>query len=146
MIYFVLDLKIKENRNANPTAAAMPAAVASNPPVNAPSSPLDSTADIAPLASDAPKPMIGTLIPACANCAIGSKILKACNTTPIKTNNTKILADVIFVVIIKICPSIQTNPPIKNTHKNSILHPHFQDNGMAYSRNRLPLLRSGWRH
>ena len=64
LCYFVFDLEIRENIKAKITAAAMPPAVASNPPVRAPNSPLDSTPDIAPLASDAPKPTIGTFIPA----------------------------------------------------------------------------------
>lgn len=101
LYYFVFDFDISENMKAKITAAAIPPAVASNPPVRAPKSPLDSTADIAPLASDAPKPTMGTLIPACANCDMGSNMLNACKTTPIKTNNTKMRAEVIFVVIIK---------------------------------------------
>ena len=95
--YFVLDLKIKAKIKAKITAAAIPPAVASSPPVNAPSNPFDFTALIAPFASDAPKPIIGTFIPAFANSEIGANKFKACNTTPIKTKVTKILAEVMFV-------------------------------------------------
>lgn len=46
--------------------------------------------------------------------------------TPTITNNTKILADVIFVLIISSCPIVQIAPPIKNTIKYvSMLHPHI---------------------
>ena len=65
--FFVRALKISPNRKAKPTAAAMPPAVASNPPVKTPIIPFDLTAEIAPFASDAPKPIIGTLTPAFAN-------------------------------------------------------------------------------
>ena len=95
--FLVFDLNIRANINANKTAAAIPPAVASSPPVKAPISPLDFTAPIAPLANDAPKPIIGTFIPALANEDSGSKIPKASRATPIKTNVTKILAEVIFV-------------------------------------------------
>lgn len=98
-------------------AAAIPPAVASSPPVKAPIKPFDLTADITPFASEAPKPIIGTFIPARANSDIGSKIPKACKSTPIITNVTKILAEVIFVYIIRTCPSIQISPPIKNTQR-----------------------------
>lgn len=82
---------------ANNTAAAIPPAVASKPPVNAPTIPRALTAPIAPFAREAPKPIIGTLIPAFANSEIGSNIPKASSKTPIKTKVTKILADVMFV-------------------------------------------------
>lgn len=64
LYYFVFELNIKENKKAKPTAAAIPADVASKPPVNVPKRPLDSTPDIAPFAREAPKPTIGTFIPA----------------------------------------------------------------------------------
>ena len=60
------------NKKANPTAAAIPPAVACNPPVNIPNIPLAFTALIAPLASDAPNPTIGTFMPAFAKLLIGS--------------------------------------------------------------------------
>ena len=68
--FFVWDLKINANKNAKPIAAAIPPAVAVKPPVNTPKSPCDSTAPITPFASEAPKPMIGTLIPALAKSEI----------------------------------------------------------------------------
>lgn len=64
--FFVCDLKIKANKNANPTAAAMPPAVAVSPPVKIPKNPWVLIAPIAPFAKDAPNPTIGTLIPALA--------------------------------------------------------------------------------
>lgn len=102
---------------ANIIAAAIPPAVASRPPVKAPNKPFDFTALIAPFASDAPKPIIGTFIPAFANSEMGAKMLNACKITPIKTKVTSILAEVMFVYMMSICPSIQINPPIKNTQR-----------------------------
>ena len=95
--FLVLDLKIRANMKANMTAAAIPPAVASSPPVNAPKSPFALTAPIAPFARDAPNPIIGTFIPALAKEDIGSNIPNASSKTPIKTKVTKILAEVIFV-------------------------------------------------
>ena len=85
---------------AKNTAAAIPPAVAINPPVKIPRTPEDCAAPIAPFAREAPNPIIGTLIPAPAKLEIGSKIPNACRSTPTKTKVTKILEDVIFVVII----------------------------------------------
>ena len=48
-------------------AAAIPPAVDVNAPVKTPKRPCDFTALIAPFVKDAPKPMIGTFIPALAN-------------------------------------------------------------------------------
>ena len=99
------------------TAAAIPPAVASIPPVNKPSIPLDLTAPIAPFAREAPNPMIGTFIPAFKTDAIGSKTLIACKNSPIRTNNTSILAVVIFVLITSICASKHIRPPLAKTIK-----------------------------
>lgn len=68
--FFVCDLKIRANKKAKPIAAEIPPAVAVNPPVNTPKSPCVLTAPIAPLASDAPNPTIGTFIPAFAKSEI----------------------------------------------------------------------------
>lgn len=95
--YFVLALNISEKTKAKITAAAIPPAVASSPPVNAPKSPLACAPEIAPLAKDAPKPMIGTLMPALANSEIGAKTLKACKIMPISTKVTSMRAEVMFV-------------------------------------------------
>ncbi len=115
--FFVCDLKISAKTNAKKIADAIPPAVAPSPPVNIPTNPCVSTAPITPFASDAPKPMIGTFIPAPAKSEIASKTPIACRKTPTSSNVTRILADVMFVVIMRISPSIQINPPIKNTHK-----------------------------
>ena len=68
--FFVCDLNMRAKINAKITAAAIPPAVAVNPPVKTPSKPCDLTAPIAPFASEAPKPIIGTLIPAPAKSEI----------------------------------------------------------------------------
>ena len=115
--YLLLDLNNNPNKKANPTAAAMPPAVACKPPVKTPINPVDLTALMAPLASEAPKPIIGTVIPALANEDIGAKIPTASKSTPIKTKITSILEEVILVVIIKTSPRRHINPPIKKTHK-----------------------------
>lgn len=101
-IFLVFALNIIPKINAKPIAAAIPAATASNPPENIPKIPFDSTAAIAPRASEAPKPIIGKFIPALQNSDIGSNICIASKTTPKTTNVTKILALVNFVLIINI--------------------------------------------
>ncbi len=89
-------------RYAKPTAAAIPPAVAVIPPVNIPRIPSFATASMAPLARLAPKPIMGTVMPDFANSLIGSNMPIACKKTPISSNKTSILADVILVLIINI--------------------------------------------
>ena len=62
--FLVCEWKINAKIKAKIIAAAIPPAVAVKPPVNIPRRPCDFTAEIAPFASDAPKPMIGTFMPA----------------------------------------------------------------------------------
>ena len=62
--FFVCEWKIKAKMKAKIIAAAIPPAVAVKPPVKIPRIPCDFTAPIAPFANDAPKPIIGTFIPA----------------------------------------------------------------------------------
>lgn len=68
--FFVCDLNISEKIKAKPIAAAIPPAVAVRPPVKIPRIPCVFTALIAPFANEAPKPTIGTFIPAFANADI----------------------------------------------------------------------------
>lgn len=95
-------------------AIDIPPAAAVNPPVNAPMIPYSFVAIIAPRASVAPKPMIGTVAPAFANSLNGAYTLKTSSTMPIIKNNTNIRAVVILVRITKICPKKHINPPTKN--------------------------------
>ena len=102
---------------ANKTAATTPPATASSPPANAPKIPFAWPPAMAPLVSDAPKPIMGTFIPAFATLAILSKTPIASRKTPTSTKETKILAEVILVLIIKSWPIAQINPPTKKTIK-----------------------------
>lgn len=115
--FFVCEWKINAKMKAKTIAAAIPPAVAVSPPVKIPSNPCDFTAPITPLASDAPKPIIGTLMPAPAKSEIYLKTPTASKNTPISTNVTSMRAEVMLVVIINISPIMHTNPPMINTHK-----------------------------
>ncbi len=68
--FFVCERKIRAKIKPNMIAAAIPPAVEVKQPVKTPNKPCDSTALIAPFVSDAPKPIIGTLIPAPAKSEI----------------------------------------------------------------------------
>ena len=142
--FLLCDLKIKANIYPNPTAAVIPADVAVNPPLNIPKIPNSFTASIAPLARDAPKPIMGTVIPDFANSFIGSNNITACKKTPISSNKTSILAEVILVLIIKIWASKHTKPPTPNTikycKKVSILFPLFYNKCVCYTWDSFPLL------
>ena len=70
LYFFVCEWKMRAKIKAKIMAAAIPPAVAVSPPVNIPRIPCDLTAPIAPFASDAPKPIIGTLMPAPAKSEI----------------------------------------------------------------------------
>lgn len=62
--FFILGLEISEAIYPKNTAAAIPAAAAEVPPVNAPTNPISFTFWIAPLAKRLPKPVNGTVAPA----------------------------------------------------------------------------------
>lgn len=96
------ELNINENTKEKNTAAAIPPAVAVSPPVKSPIMPLVETCLITPFASVLPNPQIGTVAPALAKSTIGSYNPNPSKNTPDTKNVTKILADVIFVLIIKI--------------------------------------------
>ena len=114
---FVFALKIKLITKPKKIAEESPAAAAFIPPVKAPSSPSLSTPSIAPFASVDPNPVIGIVIPALAKSLITSNTPIASNNAPINRKVTRIFADVIFVKLIKSCPSIHTSPPTKKTFK-----------------------------
>lgn len=109
------ELNISEKINEKNTAAAIPPAVAVSPPVNKPITPLVETCLITPFASVLPKPTIGTVAPAFPKSTMGSYNPKPSKKMPATKKVTKILADVILVLIIKICPIKQIIPPTKKT-------------------------------
>ncbi len=72
-LYYCLSLDLKHMATSRPKkmAAQTPAAPASKPPVNAPSTPFSATASCTPFASRLPKPVNGTVAPAPAHLANG---------------------------------------------------------------------------
>ena len=88
--------------NEKNTAAAIPPAVAVNPPVNNPKTPFVETCLITPFASVLPKPQIGTKAPAFAKSTSGSYKPSPSKITPATKKETNILADVSFVLMISI--------------------------------------------
>ena len=72
-LYYCLSLDLKHMATSRPKkmAAQIPAAPASKPPVNAPSTPFSATASRTPFASRLPKPVSGTVAPAPAHLANG---------------------------------------------------------------------------
>lgn len=93
---------MRENINEKNTAAAIPPAVAVSPPVNRPNTPFVDTCLITPFASVLPNPQIGTNAPAFAKSTIGSYKPRPSKKIPATKKVTKILAEVIFVFMIKI--------------------------------------------
>ena len=93
---------INEARYPKNIAAAIPPAAFFIPPVNAPKNPADFTPSIAPFAKLYPNPVRGTVAPAPAKSTKYLYRPSPPNITPAVTNVTNILAEVNFVLSIKI--------------------------------------------
>lgn len=101
-IFFEREREINPNTNPQAIATDNPAATELNPPDIAPSIPLCFAPSIAPFARFEPKPIIGMVTPEPANCLMGSNAPDTSSTAPINIYKTRMRAEDILVLFIKI--------------------------------------------
>ena len=112
--YLLFGFAKKETTSPDSTAAVIPAEPAHNGPVRTPSNPFSRIASLVPFTRTLPKPVSGTVAPAPAKSTSLSYTPVAPSITPSTTKVTSILAGVIFVTSINICPITHMSPPTKN--------------------------------
>ena len=112
-------LQKNETKSPDSTAAAIPAEPAHNGPVRTPSKPFSRIASLVPFTRTLPKPVSGTVAPAPAKSTSLSYTPVAPRITPSTTKVTSILAGVIFVTSISICPITHMSPPTKKRFKKN---------------------------
>lgn len=100
--FLLFDLNINAKKNPNKMTDESPAETADNPPLIAPKMPSSFAPSSAPFARLLPKPMMGTVTPAPANSSIYLNAPVISRRTPRSKNVTRIRADDILVLLIRI--------------------------------------------